>query len=255
MNKAEQLAYLGKKIWGGEHFGKNGAVGISLQSFALARSTRNTNPKAYVEALPTAMCAVYSAINARYALLCWVNLLFLYKTLSKLCTEFEGLRNETQTRVSSTPALYECYAAYLLRAAVYVSLFHGSKYGNAMKKVAREILPDLTSAGSKVPPPTEVLALARAASSSLFSKSEILTLKARLYVYLDRAVDSDQALEMIGGWQVVVRAARHMKWWYFADVGLEYSSSKDLILKTWMLPGFILYKIGRFFGFSIPIAL
>lgn len=250
--------------WQGQYFdSKSGAVVSALAKLnadrrtyeAFQKSTACTNcpPGWYMRSLASAMSTVFSAVGSVWQVRNLLAIWQLIPVLRLLCEEY-SLARVTLANFR-TPAEDEVYIACLLRLGFITRLrsFYDFTYERIADEVGRFALEEVKK--QEYATSTRLLLKARHSTNVLVRLPYRRALAKEVEVELSKLISqnlSKEEMEMhIGqGYKTICRLGRMTKRWYLCRVSLKHDRSKDLMLKTWMLPGYWLYQIRYSLGLA-----
>lgn len=243
--------------WQGQYFNSNSGALVSAlaklnadrrtyEAFQKSTACTNCPPGWYMRSLVATMSTVFSATCSFWQVWNILSIIELIPLLKLLCKEYSVARIELAHL--RTPAEDEVYIACLLHLGTITRLtsFSNFSYEHQAEEVGRQALEELKK--REYPTSTRLLLKARHSTNVAVRGPYKRTLAKEVELELSKLIEQDLSREEmekhIGqGYKTICRLGRITKRWNFCRVALKHDRSKDLMLKTWMLPGYWLYQI------------
>ncbi len=208
----------------------------------------------YVSSLVDAMSTIFSAIGSFWQVWHIPAIWKLVPKLKRLCAEYYEVR--TKMKPSVTLANDETYIACLMRISFIVRLTSPKdfSYEALAKEVGEEALERMRQ-GEKVPRSVELLLKARHSNNFLVQcalrRRLHFEVRDALQILIAQNLSKEQMEGKIGqGYKTVCRLGRMTEYWQACRVALYHDESKDLVMKTWVIPRYWFYRIGYELGFD-----
>jgi hypothetical protein len=240
--------------WSGQYF--NPRKGAVANTIAILNGDRNVYkhfgdkgqiaPKWYVDALASAMSTIFSAIGSYWQVWRIPAILRLIPVLKGICEEYEVARVLHADLVK--PTYEEVYVACLLRLGMIrrFAVRGDFSYEEKAREVAEEVL-----ANEDLQLSTRILLHARhamnPATHPTLAKIHEHAVRSELRYFIERNLSPEELeLEVGQGYKTLCRVGRIIKFWWACRVSLQHDKSKDLWLKTLVLPGYQWYLVKYF---------
>ncbi len=242
--------------WQGEYFGKGkDSVARSLNKLdgdrVMHYSVSGTgldmySPGWYMDSLVHAMSTVFSAVGAYWQVWNMLRIVELIPVLKALCGEYSEAR--VKFPLQATIAMDEVYVACLLRVGFIERVtFSGGDMAHekTAKTVGEQAIEALKSKQETCPLATELLLKARHSTNISVSPAYRRVLAKEVDVRLSQLLlhPEDLSDQLHQGWKTVCRLGRMTKRWHLCRIALLHDRSKDLVMKTWTLPGYWFYQL------------
>ncbi len=226
--------------WQSRYLGKDGVIRRDREAYDKIRCTFFESKKggspwsalalAYRDALFAYASTVYSARMFRP--------LWAPRQLVRLVGEIDHLAMQ----IAFTFSQKECLMAFQMYLSRYDTWWTG-EVGRMQKAAAlgREILAD-----DATPLATRLLTLARMSNIDDFVEDEGRRYyRHEVRVALAGLVLSEEFFGLDQDWKTVCRVAMLIGAWEYVDLAHQHDRSRDIWLRAWAQPGFVLYKLKK----------
>lgn len=229
--------------WDTRYLGPRGVIARDRQRYIKARDVVFAPPKG----CPPTMSGQWGELVKEYraALFAYASTvysarlfrpMFAMRELVRLVGEIEHLMTFIPLTAPQKEVLMG-FHAYLC----YHDTWWTGEQGRMRKATAlgREILAD-----KEAPFATRLLALARMSNIREYvSDNERENCRSDVLLALSGIVSDQGRLDLEQGWKTVCRLGMLIKAWHFVDLALSHDKSRDLRIKAYVQPGFVLYKM------------